>query len=271
MELVDKRRMCPQCRAMITTDDKVCPYCQAQVGARAIDVRSPDNLMGGLMPANRFVTSLLLLVNAAIFLTIYVSSNKDFLTSGYKDGRAILYAGEWWRLITAGYLHANLLHIGMNAWAIFDMGAFVEDLIGAKRMFTVYTVATVCGFLLSSWWNPVIPSLGASAGAFGLIGALIAYGVNSRSMQGDAIKRYYIESAVFGIVVGLIGIFPIDNAAHLGGLVGGFLTAWVAGEARLVNDWKEKVWTMGAALSLILTLAAFARMYLRFLEISAGK
>ena len=260
--------MCPNCRAMITSDDKVCPYCEAQVGSRAIDLRAPDNLMGGLMPANRFVTSLLLLVNAAIFLTVYISDNQDFVRTAYKNGRGILLGGEWWRLITAGYLHANLMHIAMNAWAIFDMGAFVEDLIGAKRMFTVFTVATVSGFLLSSFWNPVIPSLGASAGAFGLIGALIAYGVNSRSSHGQAIKRYYIESAVFGIVVGLIGIFPIDNAAHLGGLIGGFVTAWVAGEPRLVNDWKEKIWTVGSALSLVITLAAFARMYLRFIEIS---
>ena len=92
--------------------------------------------------------------------------------------------------------------------------------------------------------------------------------MNSRSSQGQAIKRHFIESAVFGFVMGLVMPFRIDNAAHLGGLVGGFATAWLAGEPRLVNDWKEKVWTAAAGLSLFVTVAAFARMLMRFVELS---
>jgi hypothetical protein len=69
----------------------------------------------------------------------------------------------------------------------------------------------------------------------------------------------------------LMGFLPIDNAAHLGGLVGGFTTAWVAGEPRLVNDWKEQFWTVAAGVSLVVTVAAFARMMLRFVELSGGR
>lgn len=261
--------MCPHCRAMITLDEKVCPYCDAKLGSRAIDLRVPNDLLGGLMPGNRFVTSMLLLVNGLIFLTLFLSENSYFLVSAWKDGRGILIRGELWRLITAGYLHKDILHIAMNAFAIFQMGAFVEELYGAKRMFTSYTVATICGFLASSLWNPTIPSLGASAGAFGLIGALIAYGVNSKTSMGDAMKKYYIESAVFSVLVTWLLNFPIDNAAHLGGLAGGFVTSWLAGEPRLIDDWKEKIWSVGAVLSLLITIGAFVKMYLHFVMISA--
>ena len=220
------------------------------------------------MPGNRFVTSMLLLVNGLIFLTIYLSDNRYFLVSAWKDGRGILFRGEFWRLITAGYLHKDLLHIAMNAFAIFQMGAVVEELYGAKRMFTSFTVATICGFLASSLWNPAIPSLGASAGAFGLIGALIAYGVNSKTSMGDAMKKYYIESAVFSVLVTWLLNFPIDNAAHLGGLAGGFVTSWLADQPRLINDWKEQAWSVAAAVSLLITAGAFVQMYLFFVTIS---
>ena len=271
MDRRDKRRMCPHCRAMITDSDKVCTECGEKVGPRSIDLRAPNDLLAGLMPANRFVTSLLLLVNGAIYLTIYLSENQNFIRVAVKQAFFIFRGGEWWRLITAGYFHAQLMHLGMNAWALFNMGGFVEDLLGAKRMFTVYTVGTITGFLLSSIVNPNSPSLGASAGAFGLIGALIAYGVSSKSSHAQAIKKYFIESAVFGLAMGFIMRYmniPIDNSAHIGGLAGGFVTAWLAGEPRLVNDWKEKVWTAAAGLSLFATVVAFALMMLRFVEIS---
>ena len=63
---MDNRRMCPNCRAFITTDDRVCPYCGNQVGPRAIDRREPGALLGGLIPAQHFTTFLILLINLAI-------------------------------------------------------------------------------------------------------------------------------------------------------------------------------------------------------------
>ena len=68
MESVEKRRMCPHCRAFITTSDKVCPYCDTPVGPKAIDVRSPGDLLGGLIPGGQFVTVLILTANVGMFL-----------------------------------------------------------------------------------------------------------------------------------------------------------------------------------------------------------
>ena len=71
--------------------------------------------------------------------------------------------------MTAGFLHGGLLHIGMNSWVLFDLGAQVEEVYGASRLIVVYFMATVFGFLLSTFWTAAL-SVGASAGIMGLIG-----------------------------------------------------------------------------------------------------
>ena len=78
---LDKRRMCPNCRAFITSDDKVCPYCQAQVGERVIDRRAPS---GGLIPPERYVTMLILLINTGLYLATVLRTNQQG-GSGFGD------------------------------------------------------------------------------------------------------------------------------------------------------------------------------------------
>ena len=74
--IMDKRRMCPNCRAFITTDDKVCPYCEVQVGPRAIDRRSPADVLGGLIPHARFTTMLILLLNTGLYLAMVLQTSR---------------------------------------------------------------------------------------------------------------------------------------------------------------------------------------------------
>src|SRR5258708_39999537 len=74
---MDSRRMCPHCRAFITDKDRVCPYCHEQVGARAIDRRSPADALGGLIPHGRVTTSMILLLNVGLFIATVVLSMKS--------------------------------------------------------------------------------------------------------------------------------------------------------------------------------------------------
>jgi rhomboid protease GluP len=76
MVQVDKRRMCPNCRAFVTTKDKVCPYCEVPIGPRAIDKRNPGEILGGFIPHARFTTIMILLLNSAIFLAGYLSPQR---------------------------------------------------------------------------------------------------------------------------------------------------------------------------------------------------
>ena len=266
--------MCPNCRAFITTDDKVCPYCEFQVGPRAIDRRSPADVLGGLIPHARFTTSMILLLNMGLFIATGLRasstgagdwSNLDFNTLydfGAKVGTPIRL-GQWWRLITAGFLHGGLFHVLMNSWALFDLGAQVEENYGTSRYLAFYLVSTVTGFLASFWWTPAL-SIGSSAGIFGLIGAMIALGVRDRSAWGGQVRSVYTRWAVYGLLMGLLPFFAIDNAAHLGGLAGGFGIAYVADRPGYSNA-VERFWQVAAAICLAITAFSFAQVFLRLL------
>ena len=271
---MDKRRMCPHCRAFITTSDRVCPYCNTEVGPRAIDRRQPKDILGGFIPHARFTTSIILLLNFGIFAATVLYSmgqgNADALMG--LDGHTLvefgakiregLQIGQWWRLVTAGFLHGGIFHILMNSWVLFDLGAQVEEIYGAPRMLVIYFVGTVFGFYASAVWSASI-SVGASAGIFGLIGAMIALGVRHRGHpMGAAIRGLYIRWAVYGLAMGLIPMFHVDNAAHIGGLAAGFGAAYVAGTPKLVNTWSERFWRVAAYGAVALTALSFFEMYL---------
>jgi rhomboid protease GluP len=171
--------------------------------------------------------------------------------------------GQWWRLVTAGFLHGGLLHILMNSWVLFDLGAQVEEIYGTYRLLVMYFVATVAGFWASAWWSPSI-SVGASAGIFGLIGAMIALGVIHRSAMGDAIRGMYLRWAVYGLLFGLLPGLAIDNAAHIGGLAAGFGVAYVAGLPRPEGARGEALWRIAAYACLAITAFCFYRMFAWF-------
>ncbi len=252
--MADKRRMCPHCRAFITTGDRVCPYCGADVGPRAIDVRSPGAILGGLIPSSKFTTSLILLLNIGIYIASQYNQNLEIL--GWKDSRAILQGHQYWRLITAGFLHGGLLHIVMNMWVLNDLGAEVERTYGTARFLIFYFAGTVFGFLLSAYLSAA-PSLGASAGLFGLIGAMIAFGMRNRTDVGRQIRGFYVKWAIYGMALGFLPGFRIDNYAHFGGLAAGLAIAYVAGSPVHSSKPVEQIWKALAALCVMLTAFSF--------------
>lgn len=273
---MEKRRMCPHCRAFITTRDRVCPYCNETVGPRAVEREGGGGgLLGGFIPHAHFVTVMILLVNFALYAatTLYsMRSGNEGAVFGI-DARTLfdfgasyrqaVYLGQWWRLITAGFLHGGILHILMNSWVLFDVGAQVEEIYGASRLVVFYFVATVCGFFASTMWSPSL-SVGASAGLFGLIGAMIALGVTHRSAMGDAIRGLYVRWAIYGLLIGLLPGLHIDNAAHIGGLAGGFVAAYVAGLPGRNRALGERFWRVASFACLAITAVSFLQMYLWF-------
>ncbi len=267
--------MCPHCRAFITDKDRVCPYCNEKVGTRAIDRRSPGDLLGGLIPHARFVTTTLLTINVGMFLLTVIYSMRSGNGSALLgvDGRTLAYfgdkfnpaiqLGQWWRLVIAGFLHGGLFHIFMNSWVLMDVGAMVEEIYGPARMFVIYTLANIGGFYLSYLWSPV-PSMGASAAIMGLIAAMIAFGMQHRSAIGDAIKGQYIRWVIWILIIGLLPGFNVDNAAHIGGLIVGFAVGYLAGTPRYEGAPIEKLWKVAAAFCVLLTAGCFFEMYLSF-------
>jgi rhomboid protease GluP len=270
---MDPRRMCPHCRAFITDKDKICPYCNEAVGPRYAERANVGAVIGGFIPHARFNTMLILLINAGLFVATELFCVKLGVGGGWGDidGR-VLYAfgakiglhdidGQWWRLVTAGFLHGGLLHILMNSWVLFDLGAQVEAIYGASRMWVIYFVGTVAGFYASAVFNPGI-SIGASAGLCGLIGAMIALGVRHRNPAGNAIRGMYVRWAVYTLIWGLL-MPAVDNYAHIGGMAAGFVVAYFAETPRAAGP-TEGLWQAASWCCVILTVVSFLKMWLWF-------
>ena len=272
---METRRMCPHCRAFITTSDRTCPYCNEAVAPRASRVRmggGGGGILGGFIPHARFNTDIILLINFGLYLASSIFSMKSGAGNAVDlDSRTLIgfgamfspliAQGQWWRLVTAGFLHGGLLHILMNSWALFDLGAIVEEMFGPARMLVIYFVSSVAGFFLSSMLK-IGPSIGASAALFGLIGAMIALGTRYRSTVGTAIRGFFVRWLVYGLLFSLLP--GIDMAAHVGGLVGGFAVGFVAGEPRYERSTTETVWRFASWCCIAITAFSFLKWYLWF-------
>jgi rhomboid protease GluP len=134
--------------------------------------------------------------------------------------------GQWWRLVTSMFLHGGLLHIMFNMFALWQVGRLVERMFGSARFLALYMIAGVCGSLASVLWNPHVNSVGASGAIFGIIGGLLAFIRRPDSgVPGTIVKDLRGSLSgflLFNIAAGLV--YPhTDNAAHIGGLVGGYL------------------------------------------------
>jgi rhomboid protease GluP len=275
--------MCPNCRAFITTSDKVCPYCEVVLSRPIAQQRGSSDLIAGIIPNDRFITSIIMLINVGLYIAMVVHMQRsgqrnllDFdgrtlFDFGAKFGPAIR-AGQWWRLITAGFLHGGLFHIAMNSWVLWDLGAQIEEHFGTPRYMLIYLAATVLGFYASYIWNPGL-SIGASAGIFGLIGAMIALGRRDGTSYGRAMSSHYTRWAAIMIGLGLLPTgmlfgMAFDNAAHIGGLTAGFVVAYLAGTPRRTGV-AEHLWRTAGWVSVGVTVVAFYYMA-RWLMVTAA-
>jgi membrane associated rhomboid family serine protease len=146
--------------------------------------------------------------------------------------RLTLGAGEWWRLLTSSFVHGNLLHLAMNMFALWQAGQLVERIFGSARFAGLYLLAGIGGSLGSLAWGLLsqhpVNSVGASGAIFGIIGGLLAFIGREHSGVPPTVVRDLRSSVgpflLFNIGAGFL--YPhTDNAAHIGGLVGG----WLAG------------------------------------------
>lgn len=135
--------------------------------------------------------------------------------------------GEVWRLLTATFLHAGIIHLAVNGWALLQLGALVETLFGSARLAGIYFASGLGGSVASVAWDLIsgrdVPSVGASGAIFGLLGALIAFLARHRERLTPA-ARSLLAQLTFWAVLNIIFGFTapmIDNAGHLGGLAVG--------------------------------------------------
>ncbi len=269
---MEPRPICPNCRAFISRADRVCPYCEFELAPAPKTRLGTARTLSSLLPQNGQLTVYILAVNGFLYLAMALFNQVNVTGGGIFDlsgGTLFLFGakepsyifhGEWWRLITAGFLHASIIHIAMNSWALYDLGAQAEDAFGSGRMLVIYLIGSMTGFFASALFAPSL-SVGASAGIFALIGAMIAFGMQQRSTLGSYVKSAYTRVAVWALLISFLIPFT-DNWAHIGGLAGGFLSAFIATHPSLSEPRQERYWNIaGLAVAAIILLSFVVQLF----------
>ena len=138
----------------------------------------------------------------------------------------LINRGEIYRFITAGFLHGGIIHIFFNMSALNIIGKEVESIFGGKKFLQIYILSALGGNLFSYLFSPRNISVGASGAIFGLLGAMLIFGLKERYRIGKSYVKNIIQTIGLNIILG-ITIPNIDNFAHIGGLVIGSLTTYL--------------------------------------------
>jgi membrane associated rhomboid family serine protease len=175
------------------------------------------------------VTIVLILINVAVYIFMEVhggaSESNPYYMAGVLDGPDVR-AGEWYRIVTGAFMHEGIPHIAINMFSLYQLGSFVETMLGGWRMLLVYAISLVgSGLAVVYFSNPNDVTVGASGAIFGLFGALFAIGVRM-GKPGRALISQTLPILVLNLVFTFAVPF-ISKAAHVGGLLSGFAAGLV--------------------------------------------
>ena len=136
--------------------------------------------------------------------------------------------GDYFRLITCAFLHIGVVHLIFNMYALYIIGPQVESFFGKIKYLSIYLISAVSASILSLAFNTNTISAGASGAIFGLLGALLYFGYHYRVYLGNAVRSQIIPIIIINLLFGFT-MTGIDNAAHIGGLIGGVLASIALG------------------------------------------
>ena len=176
---------------------------------------------------NPVITKIILLINVLVYILSYVYG-EAFIAGNFGNYAPSIVNGEWYRLITSAFVHVNLLHLLCNMYALYIVGTQIENFFGKLRYSIIYLGSAITGSMLSMLFNTNTFSIGASGAIFGLLGALLYFGYHYRVYLDSVIKSQIIPIIILNLSIGFM-IPNIDNACHIGGLIGGILISMAVG------------------------------------------
>ena len=178
-----------------------------------------------------YITLGIVLINFVMFLLTYLfgKGSEDAYTlvqfgALYKP---LVLGGDYYRLITTAFLHIGVVHLLVNCYSLYVIGSQLESFLGKFKFLFVYLVSALSGSLMSIIFNTHV-SAGASGAIFGLLGSMLYFGYNYRVFLGNVLKSQIIPLIILNFSLGFM-MSGIDNAAHIGGLVGGVLSTMAVG------------------------------------------
>ena len=235
-------RMCPSCGTLVGTTATKCHVCGANV---RFGMAAASRSLGKMLPTNAPITYCILSICCLLYGISLLYSTRSgtplmpegggltaIFNIGAIDGKTTLLLGstlpwqylavygQWWRLITAIFLHGSLMHIVFNMWVIMDIGPMVEELFGSARYLFLYVATGAFGYVISSLAGH--NSVGASGALLGLIGLLLASTTRSSSASSQMLRSNLIKWIIYIAIMGFM-FTSIDSYAHFGGLAAGFV------------------------------------------------
>jgi rhomboid protease GluP len=231
-------KLCPACGQLVGAGQTRCHQCGTSL---TFSLAAMGKSLSGLLPTESPVTAIMVGMNLLIFAvcllaTIQQSQRLNLFGSisgqvlfnlGSRETYEILQ-GEWWRLMTAVFLHGSLMHVGMNMWVLVDMGPQIEEVYGSARALFLYVMTGVLSFVYSTMWDLFAyhgmgpGSVGASGALMGLVGLMLAIATRRGGPYMREIRARLIRWIVIIFALGFL-LGGIDNAAHFGGLLAGFV------------------------------------------------
>jgi membrane associated rhomboid family serine protease len=214
------RGICPDCMTFGPVGIR-CPDHASASGRTAAPRRTARRATRSLSVEGPIVTQTLIAINVAVFLLELAMGAGVSVDSGWIFENGVLYGplvaeGEWWRLITSSFLHANLLHIGLNMLVLWIIGPAIEDYFGHARFALLYLVSGLAGAAGALVWNPLLPTVGSSGAIWGIMGAaLMLEWRRIYVFGGQALGLVVVNLAITFLIPG------ISRGGHIGGLIGG--------------------------------------------------
>lgn len=179
-------------------------------------------------PKKPIITYILIAINIFVFLFALLFNASEYLVEIFSNYGPYIRQGQLYRLLTSAFVHVNLFHILFNMYALYIIGSQAESFFGKTKYLVIYIVSAITGSLLSILLNMDTASIGASGAIFGLLGSLLYFGLNYRVYLGNTLIKEILPVIVLNLILGFT-ISGVDNFAHIGGLVGGFLITMALG------------------------------------------
>ncbi len=192
------------------------------------EARKSEEIFSNNFP---FVTYTIIAVNVLLFFAMYVfgggSTNTQTLINFGASYPPLIEAGEYFRLLTSGFLHIGIMHLLFNNYFLYIIGPQIENFFGRIKYVIIYLGTIIFASLMSMPFFDGV-SAGASGAIFGLLGAILYFGYHHRAFLGNFLQSFIIPLIVINLLIGFT-MPGINNAAHIGGLIGGVLLAAVVG------------------------------------------
>lgn len=270
-----QHKMCPECRGLVDKKETTCPLCGTKLSG--VPVGGVGRLVESYLPATGFYTATILALNILLYLAmtmvsirqegdglanIFVGASGATLTNFGAVQGFLIEQGEFWRWVTAIFLHGGILHLGFNAMAMYSIGPQMEEIYGRSKFIFIYLLTGVGGYIASFVFLPsFVKTVGASGSLFGLIGVMAVYGHRRGGPLGHAIRRAMIQWAIYALVFGYF--IGANNAAHIGGLVTGALLSFIVNDSPYEGE-LGGLWGVLELLSVLVILASFAMAFMNY-------